>query len=150
MSKEHSRKNREDASIEAVGQRIAELAELVAAGCGVPVASSAVREEFEALVDEIRARASGGAVRAPQRSSTHLKGARPHGDAAEASFEFHADPPSARSNVDQRADLRAKPASAPGSSRVVSLDDARRVLDALRREESSGDGPREDLQRAIA
>ncbi|WP_437910237.1 hypothetical protein WME95_21020 [Sorangium sp. So ce327] len=146
MSKEHSRKNREDASIEAVGQRIAELAELVAAGCGVPVASSAVREEFEALVDEIRARASGGAVRAPQRSSTHLKGARPHGDAAEASFEFHADPPSARSDVDQRA----KPASAPGSSRVVSLDDARRVLDALRREESSGGGPREDLQRAIA
>jgi hypothetical protein len=146
VSKEHSRKNREDASIEAVGQRIAELAELVAAGCGVPVASSAVREEFEALVDEIRARASGGAVRAPQRSSTHLKGARPHGDAAEASFEFHADPPSARSDVDQRA----KPASAPGSSRVVSLDDARRVLDALRREESSGGGPREDLQRAIA
>ncbi|WP_437554135.1 hypothetical protein WMF11_20735 [Sorangium sp. So ce295] len=146
MSKEHSRKNREDASIEAVGQRIAELAELVAAGCGVPVASSAVREEFEALVDEIRARASGGAVRAPQRSSTHLKGARPHGDAAEASFEFHADPPSARSDVDQRA----KPASAQGSSRVVSLDDARRVLDALRREESSGGGPREDLQRAIA
>ncbi|WP_437330430.1 hypothetical protein [Sorangium sp. So ce381] len=146
MSKEHSRKNREDASIEAVDQRIAELAELVAAGCGGPVASSAVREEFEALVDEIRARASGGAVRAPQRSSTHLKGARPHGDAAEASFEFHADPPSARSNVDQRA----KPASAPSSSRVVSLDDARRVLDALRREESSGGGPREDLQRAIA
>ncbi|WP_437803334.1 hypothetical protein [Sorangium sp. So ce693] len=146
MSKEHSRKNREDASIEAVDQRIAELAELVAAGCGGPVASSAVREEFEALVDEIRARASGGAVRAPQRSSTHLKGARPHGDAAEASFEFHADPPSARSSVDQRA----KPASAPSSSRVVSLDDARRVLDAIRREESSGGGPREDLQRAIA
>ncbi|WP_437538432.1 hypothetical protein WME79_20955 [Sorangium sp. So ce726] len=146
MSKEHSRKNREDASVEAVGQRIAELAELVAAGCGGPVASSAVREEFEALVDEIRARASGGAVRAPQRSSTHLKGARPHGDAAEASFEFHADPPSTRSNADQRA----KPASAPSSSRVVSLDDARRVLDAIRREESSGGGPREDLQRAIA
>ncbi|WP_437728789.1 hypothetical protein [Sorangium sp. So ce861] len=139
MSKEHSRKNREDASSEAVGQRIAELAELVAAGCGMPVASSAVREEFEALVDEIRARASGGAVRAPQRSSTHLKGARP-GGAAEASFEFHSDPPSARPGA----------TSAAGSSRVVSLDDARRVLDALRREESSGGGPREDLQRAIA
>ncbi|WP_437563842.1 hypothetical protein [Sorangium sp. So ce542] len=139
MSKEHSRKNREDASSEAVGQRIAELAELVAAGCGMPVASSAVREEFEALVDEIRARASGGAVRAAQRSSTHLKGARP-GGAAEASFEFHSDPPSARPGA----------APAAGSSRVVSLDDARRVLDALRREESSGGGPREDLQRAIA
>ncbi|WP_437948175.1 hypothetical protein WME98_47115 [Sorangium sp. So ce296] len=139
MSKEHSRKNREDASSEAVGQRIAELAELVAAGCGMPVASSAVREEFEALVDEIRARASRGAVRAPQRSSTHLKGARP-GGAAEASFEFHSDPPSARPGA----------APAAGSSRVVSLDDARRVLDAIRREESSGGGPREDLQRAIA
>ncbi|AGP37010.1 hypothetical protein [Sorangium cellulosum] len=139
MSKEHSRKNREDASSEAVGQRIAELAELVAAGCGTPVASSAVREEFEALVDEIRARASRGAVRAPQRSSTHLKGARP-GGAADASFEFHSDPPSARPGA----------APAAGSSRVVSLDDARRVLDALRREESSGGGPREDLQRAIA
>lgn len=146
MSKEHSRKNREDASIEAVGQRIAELAELVAAGCGGPVASSAVREEFEALVDEIRARANGGAVRAPQRSSTHLKGAHPHGGAAEASFEFHADPPSARSNVDQRGEQ----AGALSASRVVSLDDARRVLDAIRREESSGGGPREDLQRAIA
>lgn len=141
MSKEHSRKNREDASSEAVGQRIAELAELVAAGCGMPVAPSAVREEFEALVDEIRARA-GGAARAPQRSSTHLKGARPDG-AAEASFEFHSDPPSARSGSDLHA-------GAPGFSRVVSLDDARRVLDAIRREETTGDGPREDLQRAIA
>ncbi len=52
------------------------------------VASSAVREEFEALVDEIRARASGGAVRAPQRPRRTLKGAHPHGGAAEASFEF--------------------------------------------------------------
>ncbi|KYF59092.1 hypothetical protein [Sorangium sp. So ce854] len=140
MSKEqHSRKNREDASSEAVDQRIAELAELVAAGCGAPVASSAVREEFEALVHEIRARVSGGAVRAPQRSSTHLKGTRPGDAAAEASFEFHTDPPSARAGSGQQA-----------ASRVVSLDDARRVLEALRREESSGDGPREDLQRAIA
>ncbi|WP_437737932.1 hypothetical protein [Sorangium sp. So ce1335] len=139
MSKEHSRKNREDASSEAVDQRIAELAELVAAGCGAPVASSAVREEFEALVHEIRARASGGAVRAPQRSSTHLKGAHPGSAAAEASFEFHSDPPSAHAGADLQA-----------SSRVVSLDDARRVLEAIRREESSGDGPREDLQRAIA
>ncbi|XYI03255.1 hypothetical protein ACMHYB_27235 [Sorangium sp. So ce1128] len=137
MSKEHSRKNREDASSEAVDQRIAELAELVAAGCGAPVASSAVREEFEALVHEIRARVSGGVVRAPERSSTHLKGARPGGDAAEASFEFHSDPPSARAGSDLQA-------------RVVSLDDARRVLEAIRREESSGGGPREDLQRAIA
>ncbi|WP_433936949.1 hypothetical protein AB3662_20040 [Sorangium cellulosum] len=144
MSKEqHSRKNREDASSEAVDQRIAELAELVAAGCGVPVASSAVREEFEALVHEIRARASGGGVRAPQRSSTHLKGARPGGAAAEASFEFHSDPPSARAGSNPQA-------SAPAFSRVVSLDDARRVLEAIRREETSGDGPREDLQRAIA
>ncbi|WP_437593964.1 hypothetical protein [Sorangium sp. So ce1000] len=150
MSKEHSRKNREDASTEAVGQRIAELAELVAAGCGMPVASSAVREEFEALVDEIRARASGGVGRAPQRSSTHLRGAGPHGGAPEASFEFHADPPSARSSANQRADQRGKQAGAPSTSRVVSLDDARRVLDAIRREESSGGGPREDLQRAIA
>jgi hypothetical protein len=146
VSKEHSRKNREDASTEAVGQRIAELAELVAAGCGVPVASSDVREEFEALVDEIRARVGGGAVRAPQRSSTRLMGARSLGDAAEASFEFHADPPSARASADQRGEQ----ASAPSPSRVVSLDDARRVLDAIRREESSGGGPREDLQRAIA
>ncbi|WP_437603524.1 hypothetical protein [Sorangium sp. So ce590] len=142
MSKEHSRKNREDASSEAVGQRIAELAELVAAGCGMPVASGAVREELEALVDGIRARAGGGAARAPQRSSTHLKGARPDG-AAEASFEFHSDPPSTRSGSDLHA-------GAPGFSRVVSLDDARRVLEAIRREETSGDGPREDLQRAIA
>ncbi|XXY49614.1 hypothetical protein WME91_00465 [Sorangium sp. So ce269] len=139
MSKEHSRKNREDASSEAVDQRIAELAELVAAGCGVPVASSAVREEFEALVHEIRARVSEGVVRAPERSSTHLKGARPGGDGAEASFEFHSDPPSARAGSDPQA-----------HSRVVSLDDARRVLEAIRREETSGGGPREDLQRAIA
>lgn len=139
MSKEHSRKNREDASSEAVDQRIAELAELVAAGCGVPVASSAVREEFEALVHEIRARVSEGVVRAPERSSTHLKGARPGGGVAEASFEFHSDPPSVRAGSDPQA-----------HARVVSLDDARRVLEAIRREESSGGGPREDLQRAIA
>ncbi|WP_437683077.1 hypothetical protein [Sorangium sp. So ce131] len=142
MSKDHSRKNREDASTEAVGQRIAELAELVAAGCGMPVASSAVREEFEALVDEIRARASEGEIRAPQRSSTHLKGARPGDEHAAASFEFHEGPPSAHVGPERGA--------AAGSSRVVSLDDARRVLDAIRREESSGGGPREDLQRAIA
>ncbi|AUX43066.1 hypothetical protein SOCE26_045060 [Sorangium cellulosum] len=148
MSKDHSRKNREDASTEAVGQRIAELAELVAAGCGMPVASSAVREEFEALVDEIRARASEGEIRAPQRSSTHLKGTRPGDEHAAASFEFHEGPPSA--HVGRVGRGGPEKGAAPGSSRVVSLDDARRVLDAIRREESSGDGPREDLQRAIA
>jgi hypothetical protein len=144
VSKNQSRKQSEDASTtEAVGQRIAELAELVAAGCGSPVASSAVREEFEALVDDIRARASGGAIRAPQRSSTHLKGARPGEEPAAASFEFHADPPAARAGSSLEPD-------GASSSRVVSLDDARRVLEAIRREESSGGGPREDLQRAIA
>lgn len=143
MNKNQSRKQSEDASTEAVGQRIAELAELVAAGCGSPVASSAVREEFEALVDEIRARASRGAIRAPERSSTHLKGTRRGDEPAAASFEFHADPPSARAGSGWEPD-------GASSSRVVSLDDARRVLEAIRREESSGGGPREDLQRAIA
>jgi hypothetical protein len=137
VSKEHSKSDREDPAGAAVGQRIAELAELVAAGCRTPIPSSYVREEFEALVDEIRARASEGTVRAPQRSSTRLKHAPEGRSPAAGSFEFRSDP------------LPAREAEG-GRPRVVSLDDARGVLDALRREESSGGGPREDLQRAIA
>lgn len=140
VSKEQSKKDREDATGAAVGQRIAELAELVAAGCRTPVPPSYVREEFEALVDEIRARASEGAVRAPQRSSTRLKHAPEGTSPAAGSFEFRSDPLPAREGQAQGG----------GRPRVVSLDDARRVLDALRSEESSGGGPREDLQRAIA
>lgn len=139
MSKEHSKMDREDAAGAAVDQRIAELAELVAAGCRTPVPPSYVREEFEALVDEIRARASEGTVRAPQRSSTRLKHAPEGKHPAAGSFEFRSDPLPAREGQAEG-----------GRPRVVSLDDARRVLDALRSEESSGGGPREDLQRAIA
>ena len=56
--------------------------------------------------------------------------------------QFKADP---RPDADESCSVKA-----PGMARVASLDDARRVLDAIRSEESSGEGPREDLQRAIA
>jgi hypothetical protein len=139
VSKDQSKQGREEASQCAVDQCIAELAELVAAGCSKPVASSYVREEFEALVDEIRARADEG-ERAPRQSTTRLKAVP--GAAEAGSFEFKSDP---RPDAD---DGRAVETSA--RARVTSLDDARRVLDAIRSEESSGGGPREDLQRAIA
>jgi hypothetical protein len=142
VSKDQSKQVREDTSNGAVDQRIAELAELVAAGC-TTVTSRYVREEFEALVEEIRTRAGDGGVdptRAPRQSTTRLKAVPGPADAS--AFEFSSDPLPA---PDAQED-----AAASGVSRVVSLDDARRVLEAIRSEESSGGGPREDLQRAIA
>lgn len=140
VSKDQSKQVREEVSNGAVDQCIAELAELVAERCGRPVTSSYVREEFQALVEEIRARAV--AMDAPRQSTTRLKTVS--GPAGEGAFEFRSDPPPAPEAHESRA------VAASGTSRVVSLDDARRVFDALRSEESSGDGPREDLQRAIA
>jgi hypothetical protein len=140
VSRHRSKQDRDSDSSGAVDQRIAELAELVAAGCKTPVPPSYVREEFEALVDEIRARAEDASPHFVRPSRVRLKGVPEHGADA---FEFKSDPRA----EDARAEQEVDPA---GWSGVASLDEARQVLDAIRSEETSGSGPREDLQRAIA
>lgn len=132
-----------------VHRRIAELAAIVASDCDPPLETSYVRELLQALVNSIRGRAAEGWTPTPRTSAPP-----PSPEAPRAS--------ETRPRTGLTPDLEFEPScpeAAPGSAqgrrlgaevaRAVACDDAQSVLQELRNERARGEGPHEDLQRAL-
>jgi len=120
-----------------VRRRVAELAAIVASDCDPPLETSYVRELLQALVNSIRGRAAEGWSPAPAASETRARcGITPD-------LEFGPSCPEAatESAPGRRPDAKA--------SCGVAFDDAQRVLQEIRNERERGEGPHEDLQRAL-